>query len=567
MATIRVRESRASESRVSRGVAVGRASGERAAEQPDTLPRVAKLTTWRPAIAGSLLAYAAFPPLDLWPLAWVAPVFWLLIVGRRELAGGRPYFVLWLGGFAFWFPVLHWLRLPHPITIVGWLALSIYLALYLPTFVAICRVAVHRLRLPLILAAPVTWTGLELAQSHLLTGFNMASLAHSQWRWLPLVQIADLAGGYAVTFLIVFVAACLTTMLLSLPTRVRLRPLMLAGAALAAVLGYGTWRLDHPAGEAGPTIALIQGSIDTELKFDPVRQREVHPHYFGLSEKARQAAPKLDLIVWPETMYRDALLSCSDDAVLPPTWRVSLDEFRDEVVWRRKQIARQALDLKTPLLLGIDYLHLTANGLDHFNSALFVDREGGIGSRYDKMHPVLFGEYVPLAKQWEWLARISPIGAGIGWGTEVAAFDVAGTRLAANICYESAIPHVIRSQVTRLREQAQEPDVLVNLTNDGWFRGSSELDLHLTCAVFRAIECRKPFLIAANTGFSAWIDSDGRIIRQGPRRAADVIIAQPLLDGRRSPYLTCGDWPAGGCLLAACAIGLFGIWDRGRRKA
>ncbi len=540
--------------------------------------RTSSLMTWLPALAGSLLAYAAFPPVDCWPLAWIAPVFWLLVVRQGELAGRRPYLVLWLAGFAFWFPVLHWLRHPHPVTILGWVALSIYLAFYLPTFVAVCRVAVYRLHVPLMLAAPVAWTGLELAQSHLLTGFNMASLAHSQWRWLPVIQIADLAGGYAVTFLIVFVAACLATMLPSigplwLSERAgvkaggfRLWPLLPAGAALGLVLAYGGWRLAHPAGTTGPTIALIQGSIDTELKFDPARQREVHPHYFGLSQQAREQAPDLDLIVWPETMFRDALLSASDDAVLPSTWRVSLDEFHKEVAWRRRQIAQQALNLETPLLLGIDYLHLTSKGLDHFNSALFVDRQGHIGPRYDKMHPVLFGEYVPLAKQFEWLASISPIGAGIGWGTEVPAFDVAGARLAANICYESAMPHVIRQQVTRLREQGQEPDILVNLTNDGWFRGSSELDLHLTCAIFRAIECRKPFLIAANTGFSAWIDSDGRIVQQGPRRAADVIIARPALDGRRSPYLACGDWPAGICLLGTACVGLFGLWDHRRRR-
>jgi apolipoprotein N-acyltransferase len=575
MATTRVPESRAS-----RGAAATATRSERSDSRPsegrapgrsEAVPHASTLTTWRPAIAGSLLAYAAFPPLDLWPLAWIAPVFWLLIVGRGELAGRRPYLVLWLAGFTFWFAVLHWLRLPHPVTILGWLALSIYLAFYLPTFVAICRVAVHRLGVPLMLAAPVTWTGLELAQSHLLTGFNMASLAHSQWRWLPLVQIADLGGGYAVTFLVMFVAACLATMLLG-PLGFRARggarlwPLLPAGAALGAALAYGCWRLDHRAGKTGPTIGLIQGSIDTELKFDPVKQREVHPHYFGLSLQALQKAPDLDLIVWPETMFRDSLLSCTDDAVLPPTWPVSLDQFRDEVAWRRRQIARQALELETPVLLGIDYVHVTSKGLDRFNSALFVDRQGHIGPRYDKMHPVLFGEYVPFAKQFEWLASVSPIGAGIDWGTAVPVFEVAGARLAANICYESAMPHVIRRQVTRLREEGKEPDVLVNLTNDGWFRGSSELDLHLTCAVFRAIECRKPFLIAANTGFSAWIDSDGRILQQGPRRAADVIIARPVLDGRRSPYLACGDWPAGICLLSASCVGLFGLWDKRKRR-
>ncbi|HEV3340019.1 MAG TPA: apolipoprotein N-acyltransferase [Pirellulales bacterium] len=542
-----------------------RASAGPSPEMRATSGPFASPPTWLPAIVGSLLAYAAFPPLDCWPLAWVAPALWLLVVRRRELAGRRRYLMLWVAGFTFWFPVLHWLRLPHPVTILGWLALSTYLACYLPTFVAICRVAVHRLHVPLILAAPIAWTGLELAQSHLLTGFNMASLAHSQWRWLPVIQIADVGGGYAVTFLIMFVAACLATMLPWEGRRGVLWPVLPALAALGAVLAYGCWRLDHPAGKAGPTIALIQGSIDTELKFDPDKQREIHPHYFGLSQHARHTAAALDLIVWPETMFRDPLLSCTDDAVLPPTWPVSRDQLREDVMYRRREIAQQALDLETPVLLGVDYWQVTSRGLERFNSALFVDRQGRIGPRYDKMHPVLFGEYVPFAKQFEWLASVSPIGAGIDWGTEVPAFEVAGARLAANICYESAMSHVIRQQVTRLREEGKEPDVLVNLTNDGWFRGSSELDLHLTCGIFRAIECRKPFLIAANTGFSAWIDSDGRIVERGPRRAAAVIIARPVLDARRSPYLACGDWPAGICLLGACVVGLIGLWDQRKR--
>ena len=154
---------------------------------------------------------------------------------------------------------------------------------------------------------------------------------------------------------------------------------------------------------------------------------------------------------------------------------------------------------------------------EHFNSALLVTPQGEIAGRYDKLHPVMFGEYIPLAKQWSWLARITPIGAGLDAGRQAEAFEVAGVKIAPNICYESTLSHLIRGQVEDLRRRGQEPDLLINQTNDGWFWGSSELDLHLICGVFRAVECRKPFLIAANTGFSAWIDSNGRIVEQGPR--------------------------------------------------
>lgn len=517
-------------------------------------------TTWKPALAGSVLLFASFPPFDLWPLAWLAPVFWLLLIRRRELPGKHPYFVLWSAGFTYWALVLHWLWLPHPpATGIGWLALSLYLGAYLPVFTAISRTAVHRLRVPLLVAAPVVWTGLELAQAHLMTGFDLASLAHSQWRWLPLIQIADLAGNYAVSFLIVFVAACLTRCLPIEEQSRRVWPLAVATAAVAGVLAYGYWRLDHEPGKLGPKIALIQGSIDTELKQDPEKQAAIYPHYFGLSREAVENEPDLHLIVWPETMYRDSLLSVSDDAVVPPTWQATIEQVRDEVPRRTELISRQAHLLGTPLLLGLDYLHLGARRAEHYNSAVFVSREGKIGPRYDKMHPVPFGEFVPFARRFEWLAALSPIGAGIDWGTETPVFHVAGARLAANICYESVIPHVIRGQVAALGERGEEPDILVNLTNDGWFRGSSALDLHLTCAIFRAIECRKPFLIAANTGFSAWIDADGRLLRRGPRRDAEVLIVQPRLDDRHSPYLLVGDWPAGLCLAATISFAVLGL--------
>jgi apolipoprotein N-acyltransferase len=127
------------------------------------------------------------------------------------------------------------------------------------------------------------------------------------------------------------------------------------------------------------------------------------------------------------------------------------------------------------------------------------------------------------------------------------------------------LSHVIRRQVGELAAAGTPPDVLVNLTNDGWFYGSSELDMHLVCGVFRAIECRKPLLIAANTGFSAWIDGNGRVLAQGPRRAPDTLLADVQVDLRHSLYLVYGDLPAGICLAGCVAVAIVGLaW---RRKA
>src|SRR5262249_27166877 len=153
-------------------------------------------------LLGSLLVFVSLPPFDLWPLAWIAPVPWLLIARQEKLTGRRPYRAIWLAGFAFWLAAIHWLRLPHWTTYFGWLALSFYLAFYLPVFVALTRIAVHRLGISIVLAAPVVWTGLELARGHLLGGFTMGSLAHTQIRWLSIIQSADVIACYGISGLV-----------------------------------------------------------------------------------------------------------------------------------------------------------------------------------------------------------------------------------------------------------------------------------------------------------------------------------------------------------------------------
>ena len=112
-----------------------------------------------------------------------------------------PYRALWLAGFIYWLAAIQWLRLAHPAVYIGWFVLSAYLAVYLPVFVAITRIAVHRLRVPLWLAAPVVWTGLELARRISSPAFSWRSLAHTQARNYELIQISDLVGEYGVDFL------------------------------------------------------------------------------------------------------------------------------------------------------------------------------------------------------------------------------------------------------------------------------------------------------------------------------------------------------------------------------
>lgn len=540
--------------------------------RPDRLPAVAF------PMIGAVLLWAALPPLDWWPLAWIAPAWWVWLVRQERLPGSRPYVSLWAIGFVFWLAALHWLRLPHWATSFGWIALSFYFAFYLPLFVGLSRIAVYRLRMPMVLAAPVVWTGLELARAHVLTGMTMASLGHTQYRWIELIQVSDVTGGYGVSCIVMFAAACLAQAMPCAGRRWAVWPVAAALAVVGAALGYGYWRISGAYSEPGARIALIQGSIDSELKFDSDRRDQVYEHYLELSKQAVQQHGPVDLVVWPETMFRDTLITFDSDAPVPAGFDGSQAEWIEclKVAAERSErlIAYTARTLKTPLVLGVDTQDYRSQSVRYFNSALQVARDGKILGRYDKMHLVMFGEYVPLEQYLPWLQRFTPMSVSNTPGERPVMFEVAGSagagssatsrqvRLAPNICFETVIPHIIRAQVTRLRALGQEPDVLVNLTNDGWFWGSSELDMHLACGVFRAIECRKPLVIAANTGFSASIDSDGRILAQGPRRDTAALVAEVHLDQRRSWYLDHGDWPAGICLAACAVFAGIGAWQR-----
>ena len=275
-------------------------------------------------------------------------------------------------------------------------------------------------------------------------------------------------------------------------------------------------------------------------------------------------------MVWPETMYsRSAWITADTDAVRPEEVRDGSDQqFREAlaraVVESRRDMLAVAGELGTTMILGIDREHFGRDGVRLYNSSVCITPRGQLLGSYDKMHLVMFGEYVPLAEYFPFLQRLTPLPVSATSGDRPAGFTLGKLCIVPDICYESVLSHVIRRQVNALRAEGLEPAILVNLTNDGWCWGSNELEMHFACGVFRAVECRKPMLIAANTGISAWIDGDGRVQARGPRRATDVIRAEVRLDRRASFYLDHGDWPAGICLALTAVFGLVGLWDRRR---
>jgi apolipoprotein N-acyltransferase len=382
-----------------------------------------------------------------------------------------------------------------------------------------------------------------------------------------------------VSFVVMMTAACLVRMLPTRNEHWHIRkawPIVPAIVVLLATWAYGTARLNaFDAGADAPPLlraGLIQGSIDIHVKADPGAQERIYQDHLRLSLDAVKQHKDLDVLIWPETMYRHALLVFGDDARLADDVGGNLDIAR-----ANGRIARQGLtDLQravgVPMLIGLDVMHVGDRVIDRFNSGVLVDAEGEITAQYDKMHPVMFGEYIPFGDVFPVLYDLTAgaLPAGCSPGQRLEVFEVADAQLAVNICYETTVPHLLRRQVAEMRARDQEPDVLVNLTNDGWFYGASELDLHLISGLFRAVELRKPLLIAANTGFSASVDACGRVLAQGGRRSEDIVLAETRRCGLRSLYARLGDVPAGICLAISIVLAVVGgrsAWLRRRAVA
>jgi apolipoprotein N-acyltransferase len=548
------------------------------------------------ALLGSLLCYLAHPPVNWSWLAWIGPAAWFYLARLPVLPGKRPYGALWLAGAAYWLAAVQWIRLPHELNIFGLFLLAAYLGVYLPLAVGLSRVAMFRLGVPLWLAAPVAWTGLEWLRARLFTGFLMASLAHTQIRFTPIIQIADTLGEYGVTFLIILVAAALAELLYRLrepraprPRRTLylLAPLAPALLALLAAYAYGSFRiaLHHSLQHDGKTvaIALIQSDMLADWKGTPERDDAVMEQMAELSRQAVREHEGVDLVVWPETMFRMSYHH-ADDGYRPPQELLSrpVDRMFSEATEYLRGLARE---LNAPVLVGLDRVFWSPRRSDEppmdehgfpftyeqFNSSAALDREGKLVGTYDKMHLLPFGEYIPFVRWLPFLRDYSPITGGAQPGAGPSALALDDVVYSPSICYETVLPHLIRRQVAELSRQGKAPDVLVNLTNDAWYWGSSELDMHLASGVFRAVEMRTPLVVAANRGLSAHVDLTGRIVDVTQRDVPAALVANVSLPVRRgefpSLFAAYGDWFALACLVCCMILAVIGWRHRRANRA
>ncbi len=556
----------------------------------------AKGRTWKqfelPLGLSLFFYWAALPPLEWWPLAWLVPLPWILVVQPHAWPVCRPYLRIWLLGGLFWMAVLQGVRLAHWANYFGLLGLGLYFGAFWPIFALAARALHHRLRFPIPLAVATAWGATEWLKGQGPVGFAGAALGHTQLHWLPLIQVADLAGATLVSCLVMAVPLAAASACWGVSSRLaRVGWGLVAAALLAGQVGYGWWRLGslpgRPEKEDKPVrVALIQGSIDTDFGADPTRPQRMMEQYSRLTYEALRKHGPVDLVVWPESMFPlDAVVLDSDAPTLAEGY------VRTDLVASQQQFDRLVRRLvqgiqSTPgpdgrirggtwLLLGAVVWHFDERESRRYNSALLFDPTGRLRARYDKMHPVLFGEYVPFGETFPWLYRLTPMSNGLTAGEEPVAFDVAGVRFSVSICFESIVPELIRRQVVELADRGETPDALINITNDGWFWGSSILDLQLHSAVFRAVENRLPMLVAANTGLSAWILPSGQVVAEGPRHDTGFLLAEVgKLRAARAPsrgnatsYHRAGDAMWIGAVGLSLISVLMGAWQRRRGES
>jgi apolipoprotein N-acyltransferase len=459
-----------------------------------------------PLLTGVLLL-AAFPPWGLFPLAWVAPVP-LAIHALKEPKRWRRWGAQVLGGYATMVAAFFWTR--HNTPIGPW-AMALYLGLYFPLFGGLLRLMVGGARIPPAAALPAAWVTCDYLRGTLFTGLPYYLLGHSQIPVLPLCQAADLGGVHLVGFLVLGAAGTVAAWALKAAqiggrAAWRARPVVISAIVtaglLGAAVGYGLWRLATLRLIDGPRIGLVQPNIPQDvheisrLYRDPGR---IHAKVWWatdrLLEQARGAEPVL--VVWPESAWLAPV-------VLSPNWSAETS-LHDPIMGLRRA--------PTYLLFGCERLEpgpgVELRRADAYVSAVLLRGDGKVLGHYDKQHLVPFGEYVPLKdmelarqiyQEWSNMAgapRFLP-------GRRSTLLRMDGHRFGVTICYEAIFPEIARAQT------AAGAEFIVNVSNEGWFKDGAELPLMWDICRFRAIENRRAFVRATNTGVSGFILPTGR---------------------------------------------------------
>lgn len=514
-------------------------------------------SAWLLVALSSALQVLVFPLPGLYLLSWIAFAPLLVALLRARPAGdldieesirlqaatpGQAFLlayvcgILWYAGTCYWIydTMRQYGGLSLPAALLAVFLFCLYLGLYHGIFGLVLGVLAGRGRdhRRALVAAPFLWVAVELARTR-VTGFpwNLAGIA--QVDNAPLCRIAGWTGVYGLSFEIMLVNVAVAAAFL-VPRKKR-SALLVAALAAAAVLQAGSL-VEAPIAPADRAALLVQQNIPVsanwtrdyfertlrELSDLTVKSAALNPSAVA---SGRTSATKIDLIVWPES---PAPFYTND-----PLFRTALSEMvRQTGIWT----VSGAIGITPAMSSG-------AQGSAIFNSAALVSPQGEWAARYDKVHLVPFGEYLPFPRLFAFAGGLTKEVGEFQRGQSHAPLDAGDTKLGIFICYESIFPNEVRKSAS-LGAQA-----LVNISNDGWYGDSGAYAQHLNQTRMRAVENNRWLLSATDTGVTASVDPWGRIAAQIPRKQRAVLVAPYALTSVTTFYTRYGDWFAYVCAI------------------
>ncbi len=449
-------------------------------------------------LISGILLILPFPPFDLEFAAWFALVPMLLAVRRQTPL--NSFLLGYLCGIVWNIGLLGWMHVYHPLALpVVVFALSFYPAFFCLGLNLITNYELQitndkskkfnlKSSLQVILAAPLLWTSLEYIRSLGFLGFPWTSLGYSQYRQIPVIQIAEFTGVFGVSFLIVLVNSGIASAIAAIKENFRyaIKIVVAVCFVFGLCIFWGNHVLKNPfhVKENSIRVALIQGNIGTNCAWSENSSRIVD-HLTTLSLTAGIMKP--DLIIWPESAIGKNLEKDGDVHTFP---------------WLKKKICQVVKETGACLLTGAPYNH---NGRD-YNSAFLISPTGKLLDRYDKIRLVPAGEYFPFlrhAKLFEYLLQDA---GDFTPGNQLTIFKIPENRkFGVLICFEGIFGDFARRFVKN------GADFLINITNDVWSHSAASHYQHAGIATFRAVENRVYFIRVGNSGISRIIDPHGRI--------------------------------------------------------
>ena len=530
-------------------------------------------SAWLLVLLSAGLQIVIFPLPNLYFLDWVAVAPLLIallsarepdtlqLLARVKLLPAKPgqafllayaCGILWYAGTCYW--IYNTMRQYGGVGTLAAAGLLFLFCLYLAIYHGVFGLLISLLAGPgdgestnhfnrrALLLAPFAWVAVELARTR-ITGFPWNLLGISQVDNIPLSHIATVTGVYGLSFEIMVVNTALAAAFVlrtERGQRSKRKPLLLATVSAMVVLQAG--RLisppivptDHTARLVQQNIPVLQGGDWTKEYFEGTLRdlSRISLSAPGANSSGPDQPPASsehpDLIVWPES---------------PAPFYSTDPMFRETV----SNIARQAQTWMLVGSLGIRNAGETPErATELYNSGSLVNPAGEWGERYNKMHLVPFGEYVPFKRVFGFAGGLTNEVGDFSPGTSRAALQ-AGSKLGVFICYESIFPDEIRQLA------ANGAQVFVNLSNDGWYGDSGAYAQHLKQARMRAVENDRWLLRDTNTGVTAAIDPYGRVVSSMPRKVRDAMDAHYALTNVTTFYTRHGDWFAYLCAIISVA--------------